>query len=142
MAVVNHDHEATSNGSGLEEKPLGTLLGDAVSQMGTLVRQEIELAKVEMKEELTKAGKAAGMGAAAAAAGHMALLFASLALAWLLTQFVNRASAFLVVGILYGIVAAVLAAGARTRARTIDPIPEQTVDTLKEDVQWAKALKN
>jgi uncharacterized membrane protein YqjE len=136
----------SSNGSQSEtvaaEKPLGALMGDVVTEMGTLVRQEIALAKVETKEELSKAGKAAGMGAAAVIAAHMALLFLSLALAWVLNQAINRALAFAIVGVLYAATAGLLGLMARNQAKTINPVPEQTVETLKEDMQWAKAQKN
>jgi uncharacterized membrane protein YqjE len=125
-----------------DEKPLGQLMGDVVSEMGTLVRQEIELAKFETKEELAKAGKAAGMFGAAAVAGHMALLFVSLALAWLLSQAINRAAVFAIIGILYALAAGLLAVTAKKQAQSINPVPQQTVETLKEDVQWAKAQKS
>jgi uncharacterized membrane protein YqjE len=144
--MVNYDTAAEDSslvvGSTTAEKPLGQLMGDVVSEMGTLVRQEIALAKVETKEELTKAGKVAGMFGGAAVAGHMALLFLSLALAWLLGQAINRAAAFAIVGILYALAAGLLALTARTQAQSINPVPEQTVETLKEDVQWAKAQKS
>ncbi len=124
------------------EKSLGQLMGDVVAEMGTLVRQEIALAKVETKEEIGKTGKAAGLFGGAALAGHMALLFLSLALAWLLSQVMNRALAFAVVGVLYALGSGLLALRGRQQARSISPMPEQTVETLKEDVQWAKAQRN
>jgi uncharacterized membrane protein YqjE len=124
------------------ERPLGQLLSDMTSELGTLVRQEIQLAKVETKEELGRAGKAAGSLVGAAIAAHMALLFLSLALAWLLDQAMNRALAFAIVGVIYVIGAAVLVSTGRRQAKLINPVPQQTVATLKEDVQWAKALKN
>jgi len=124
------------------EKSLGQLMGDVVAEMGTLVRQEIALAKVETKEEIGKTGKAAGFLGGAALAGHMALLFLSLALAWLLGQVMNRALAFALVGVLYALGSGFLALRGREQARSISPMPEQTVETLKEDVQWAKAQKN
>jgi len=117
-------------------------MGEVVSEMGTLVRQEIALAKVETKEELTKAAKAAGMFGAAAVAGHSALLFLSLGLAWLLSQAFNRAAAFAIVGILYAVAAGLLVRTAQIQMKTINPVPQQTVETLKEDVQWAKAQKS
>jgi hypothetical protein len=142
MAMSQNDQENGARGSAVADKPLSTLMGDMVSEMGDLVRQEIALAKIETKDELVKAGQAAGMGAGAGIAGHMALLFLSFALAWLMAQAMNTALAFLIVGIIYAAVAGLLALGARKRAKAINPVPEQTVETLKEDVQWAKAQKN
>ena len=83
------------------------------------MRQEIALAKVETKEELTKVGKAAGMVGAAVVAAHMALLFLSLALAWLLSQAINRAAAFAIVGVLYAAAAGLLGRN-RQEASSID----------------------
>jgi uncharacterized membrane protein YqjE len=124
------------------DRALGQLLSDMTSEFGTLVRQEIQLAKVETKEELGRAGKAAGSLVGAVIAALMALLFLSLGLAWLLDQAMNRALAFAVVGVVYVIGAGVLVATGRRQAKLINPVPQQTVATLKEDVQWAKARKN
>jgi uncharacterized membrane protein YqjE len=124
------------------DRPLGQLLSDMTTELGTLVRQEIQLAKVETKEELARTGKAAGSLAGAAIAAHMALLFLSFAVAWLLDQAINRALAFAIVGVVYVIGAAVLVAAGRRQAKLINPVPQQTVATLKEDVQWAKARKS
>jgi hypothetical protein len=65
-----------------------------------------------------------------------------LALAWLINQDMNRALAFAIVGLLYAAAAGVLATRARNQAKSINPIPQQTVETLKEDVQWAKAQRS
>jgi hypothetical protein len=83
---ISASNRNMETGPPLVDKPLGQLMGDVVSEMGTLVRQEIALARVETKEELVKAGRAGGMFGAAALAGHMALLFFSLGLAWVLSQ--------------------------------------------------------
>lgn len=140
---VSVDPQGVSPGAGDQaEKSLGELMGDVASDMGALMRQEISLAKVEAKEEIGKAGKAAGLFGGAALAGHMALLFLSLALAWLLSQMMNRALAFAIVGILYALISGLLALQGRQRAQSIHPMPEQTVETLKEDVQWAKAQRS
>jgi uncharacterized protein YoxC len=71
----------------------------------------------------------------------MTLLFASFALAWLLDQAINRALSFLIVAVLWGIAALILLSTAKKKAKQIEPLPE-TTQTLKEDVQWAKAQKN
>ena len=101
---VGPTDESPSVGADPSEKSLGQLMGEVVSDMGTLVRQEIELAKVETKEELGKAGKVAGAFGGAAVAAYMALLFLSLALAWLLSQTINRALSFAIVGLLYAFI--------------------------------------
>jgi hypothetical protein len=65
-----------------------------------------------------------------------------LALAWLLSQAINRAAVFAIIGILYALAAGLLAVTAKKQAQSINPVPQQTVETLKEDVQWAKAQKS
>ena len=71
----------------------------------------------------------------------MAVLFASLALAWLLDQAMNTALAFLLVAGLWSIVALVVLSTAKKRAKSVQALPE-TTRTLKEDVQWARAQKS
>jgi F0F1-type ATP synthase assembly protein I len=124
------------------DKSLGELFSTMTAELGTLVHQEIELAKVETKAEVSQAAKAGGMFAGAAFTAHMAWLFSSLALAWLLDHWMNRAFAFVIVGLLYAVIAGVLFAVGKTRLKQIDPVPHQTVETLKEDAQWAKAQKS
>jgi uncharacterized membrane protein YqjE len=114
MPPINASQSETS-----VDKPLGELMGDVVAELGTLVRQEIALAKLETKEELSKAGKVAGMASAAVVAGHMALIFLSLGLAWVMSQAVNRALAFALVGVLYAAAAGLLAVMAKKQAQTI-----------------------
>jgi uncharacterized membrane protein YqjE len=135
---------AATNGaaSDLRERKVGELVKLLSSQVSTLVRQEVELAKVEMAEKGKEAGVGAGMFAGAAVAGLLMLgsltafvvIVLALALPW-------WASA-LIVTALWGAAAAALALMGRTRMRRIGaPVPEQTVETVKEDVQWLKDRK-
>jgi F0F1-type ATP synthase assembly protein I len=124
------------------EKSLGQLFSELTSDLSTLMRKEVELAKVETKEEVSRAGKAGGMLGGGAFAGYLALLFLSFALAWLLDEWMHTALAFLIVGLLYAVVAAVLIVRGRARLQDVNPVPQQTVETLKEDVQWAKAQRS
>jgi len=123
------------------DKSLGELFGELTSEMGTLFRKEVELAKLEAKDELKQSGKAAGMFAGAGLGGWMAVLFLSLALAWLLDQAMNTALAFAIVGVLWAVVAAVLAKSGKKKMAAVKPLP-QTVETLKEDAEWAKTQKS
>jgi hypothetical protein len=122
-----------------DDRSLGELFGDLSRDFSTLMRQEVELAKTEIREEATKAGKAGGMLGGAAAAGYFCLLLASFALAWGLAELIPTGFAFLVVALLYGITAAALFVMGRSRLREVRPVPDDTVETLKEDVQWARA---
>jgi uncharacterized membrane protein YqjE len=136
------------DGSGLRtepkqaEKSLGELVGEMTGEVSALMRKEVELAKVEIKGQVSRAGKAGGMLGAGAVAGYFALLFVSLALAWLLDQAMPVALAFFLVGVLYGIGAAVLITRGREQMKHVDPVPRQTVETLKEDAEWVRAQKS
>jgi F0F1-type ATP synthase assembly protein I len=123
------------------EMSLGELFSEMTSELSTLFRKEVELAKVEGREEIKQAGAAAGMFAGAGLGAWMAILFASFALAWLLDQAMNTALAFLLVAVLWGIVALILLSIAKKKAKSVQALP-QTTRTLKEDVQWAKAQKS
>jgi hypothetical protein len=123
------------------DKSLGELFGDLGSELGTLVRKEIDLAKTETRQEVRRATQAGGAFATAAVSGLLCLWFASAALAWLLDQWINRAVAFLVVAIVWALVAAVTVKAGRRRVQQIEPMP-QTVESLKEDMEWAKQQKS
>jgi len=129
---VTADHGAP------QERSLGQLFGDLTGDMSELFRKEVELARVEVKQEAGRASKAALPGAGAAGAAMLAVLMLSFALAWGLAAIMPTGFAFLLVAVLYGIAAAVLFPMAKNRLQALSPVPEQTIETLKEDVQWAK----
>ncbi len=179
------------------ERPLSELLSELLGDVTSLFRQEVELAKAEVKQDVSRIAaaaredlegtraeiakvsaaakddlaeakqitKPAGMLGGAAGAGLIALLLLSFALAWGLAEVVPAGVAFLIVGLLYAIVAGVLFSVGKKKLQQVNlapdktmstlkavnlpertreslqqvtPVPEQTVETLKEDVQWAK----
>jgi len=120
------------------EKSLGELFGDLSSEFTDLLRAQLELAKVELRSEARKAGQTAGLFGGAIVAAYMALVLLSFALAWGLANVMDAGWAFLIVGAVYAIVAAILFVRGRDRAKELHPIPQQTVDSVKEDVQWAR----
>jgi hypothetical protein len=95
------------------------------------MRQEIELAKAELKQSGTRAGKGGGMLAGAGVAGHFVLLFLSLALWWALGTLMGLGWSAVVVAIIWGIIAAVLASMGRKELKKIQGMP-QTVETIQE----------
>jgi uncharacterized membrane protein YqjE len=116
---------------------VGDLLGNVVEDVTALVRQEIELARAELEGEAKKAGRAAGMFGAAGVAGWMFALFASLALMWTLNAWMPLGWAALIVAVLWAVAGAVAYARGKTEVRSIRG-PQQTIETVKEDVQWAR----
>jgi uncharacterized membrane protein YqjE len=122
----------------VEGRSVGDLLGKVTADLSTLMRKEVELAKVEIKEEATKAGKASGLLAGAGLVGYLVLVFAALALMFALDAAMPIGWAALITAIVLGVVSAVLFVVGRKQFQQVNPKPEQTVETLKEDVQWAK----
>jgi uncharacterized membrane protein YqjE len=125
-----------------ETRSLGQIVGDITSDMTTLVRQEIDLAKSEMKQEVSKLGKGAGMLGAAGLAGYFTLFFLSFALTYLLDNWMPLELGALIVALLWGIAAAVLALRGRKEIKQANPQLPVTQQTIKEDVQWAKTQKS
>jgi uncharacterized membrane protein YqjE len=123
------------------EESLGDLLSEMTSELSTLFRKEIELAKTEAQEQATTLGKAGAMFGGAALAAWLALVMLSLALAWLLDDVLNRALSFAMVGAVWAIAAFILQRSARHMLAALRGLP-QTKQTIKEDVEWAKAQKS
>jgi uncharacterized membrane protein YqjE len=137
--VAETAHDAHDESVPLEpDKSLGELFGQLSSDFGQLISTQVELAKLEIKEEANRAARSAGMMAAAAVAGVLTLLLASFTLAWGLNDLFDSIwLGFLIVTVLYAIVAAVLFAIGRGRLKDVKPMPE-TMNTVKEDLQWAR----
>jgi hypothetical protein len=116
----------------VEGNSVGALIGEVTKDLSTLMRQELELAKVEMKAEAKKAGQGAGMFGAAGFAGYMVALFLSIALMWALASAIPTGWAALIVAVLWGIVGAVAFVMGRKKFQQVNPKPERTVDTLSQ----------
>jgi hypothetical protein len=114
------------------ESSVGELISEVTSDLSKLVRQELELAKAEVKQEATKSGKAVGMLGGAGFAGYMVALFLSIALWWGLANVMDEGWAALIVAVLWAVIAAVLASIGRKRLREVNPKPERTIQTIKE----------
>jgi uncharacterized membrane protein YqjE len=132
---------ATTAGPG-DDRSVGEIVGDIATDLGNLVKQELELAKTEAKNEARRAGRGAGMVGGAALAAYLTLVFLSLCLMFLLNNWMHPAWAALIVAVLWGIVAAVLGMRGRKELQEFNPSLQTTQQTLKEDVQWAKDQKN
>ena len=120
------------------ERGVGELVKDLASQTSTLVRQEIQLAKAEVTEQGKTAGRGAGYYAGAGVAALLMLGALTALIIVVLDSFLGLWLAVLIVTVLWGIVAAVLAQMGRKEMRAATPPVPQTVETVKEDIQWAK----
>jgi len=140
-------YDATKDGATAADEPqdhrsLGQIVGDISTDFSTLVRQEIDLAKTEFKQEASTAGRGIGMLAGAAITGLLVMLFLSWALLWLLDNWMPVELAALIVALLWAIVTAVLASTGRKKLQQANPQLPQTQQTLKEDAAWARAQKD
>jgi uncharacterized membrane protein YqjE len=123
----------------LRERPVGELLKQLANETTTLVKQELELAKAEMREKAGKAGPGVGMWGVAGVTGLLALGSLTAFLILALDGAMPNWLAALIVGLVYAAIAGFLYLRGKQRVEEAgSPIPEQTVETLKEDVQWAK----
>ena len=116
----------------------GELAAEVAKDMSTLVRQEVALAKAELRQEAKTAGTAFGAFGGAGFAGYLVLVFVSLAMMWALGSTMALGWAALIVGAVWAVVAGVLALLGRSKLKAFNPKPERTIETVKEDVQWAK----
>jgi hypothetical protein len=127
---------------GLREQPIGELLKQLATETTTLVRQELDLAKAEVRQKGRQAGPGFGLigGAGAVALGAFGALTACFVLA--LDGAMANWLAALVVAVVYGAIAAFLYVRGKEKVEDAgSPVPEQTIETLKEDVEWAKHPK-
>ena len=117
---------------------VGELIGNISNDLSQLFRQEVELAKAELKQEASKAGKAAGFLGVAGFAGYLAVVLLSFALVFALANVMDAGWAALIVAVIWLIIGGVLFVSGRKKLKSVDPVPHRTVDTLKEDAQWLK----
>ena len=133
MATGNH----TENG--LRERPIGEVAKSLTSDLSLLLRQEIDLAKAEMAEKGRTAAPGLGMFGGAGIVGLCAAGAVTAFLILVLSTFLPDWAAALVVGAVLATVAYVLVQQGKERVADAGaPVPEQTIETLKEDVDWAK----
>lgn len=121
-----------------DDASLSDLLGELADDLGTLMRQEVQLARVELQREATKAGKAGALLAAAGVLGLATLLLVLWAASWALAEVMPTGLAFLLVALVVGAVAAVMAATGRRRFQQVETTPRTTMTTLKEDKEWLR----
>ena len=121
----------------MSEQTLGELVSSATRDLSTLMRQEVELAKLEIKRDVVNAGKGAGLLGGAGALGALGGIFLSIGAAYALNLVMPTWAAFLVVGAVYLVLAAVLGLVGKKSLTKIGP-PTKTIETVKDDLAWAK----
>jgi hypothetical protein len=132
MASVGGDQE-------LRDRSTAELLKQLSNDTTTLVRQEIELAKAEVAQKGKKAGLGAGLFGGAGVVGLLALGALTACLILALDTGMKAWLAALSIAAVYGAIAGVLALTGKGKVQeATPPVPEQTKDSVKEDVQWAK----
>jgi hypothetical protein len=119
-------------GQDITNTSVGEMIGQVTQDLSLLMRQELDLAKAEARQEITKSGKAAGLLGGAGFAGYMVLLFGSIAAWWGLANVMDQSWAALIVTGVWAVVGAVLFAVGRGRMKQVNPKPELTVETVKE----------
>lgn len=124
------------------DKSLGDLIGRLTSDFGDLVTDHIDLAKAEIKHEVTTAGKGAGMLGAGAIAALVAVIMLSAAAAWGLSEVMAPGLAFLIVGAVWAAVAAGLAFSGKSELEDVEVAPRQTQAELRRDREWLKTQTN
>ena len=113
------------------DRSWGELLSEVTGELSTLMRQEVELAKAELQQSASRAGKGAGMLGGAAVAGYFVLLFASIALWWAVGAATGLGWSAVIVAVLWAVIGGVLAAAGRASLRSVRGLP-RTADSVKK----------
>jgi uncharacterized membrane protein YqjE len=133
---VTQDVGSARPGQSADSRSIGELLSDVTDDFGRLVRQQIDLAKAELKEQAVATRQAAIMLGTAAVAGLLVLVLMSFAIVYALSEIMPPGWAALIVAVIWAVVAGVTFSTGRQRMKQISPIPQKTVETVKEDMQW------
>ncbi len=138
MAYPSPERSSRSRPAG-DERSLGELVKDLAEETRTLFRQETDLARAELSEKVGQARDGAVSFAVAAVAGLGAFAALTACLILALSYAIAPVFAALVVAFAYGVIAGAAALRGRGQVRSATPmVPQQTVETLKEDVRWLK----
>jgi uncharacterized membrane protein YqjE len=124
--------------TGNQQEGLGTIFAGILKDLQDLLRGEIQLAKTELREDVAAMGKGAGVLAAAALFGLTGFIFLMLGVTYLLNKWVQMWIAAGIVAVALLLVAAILAGSGRKQLSAANLKPEQTIESLKEDKEWAK----
>ncbi len=121
-----------------DERSLGELFSELAGETGTLIRQEVALAQVELTQKATKVGKNVGYLVVGGAVAYAALLALLTAAVIGLGTLIGYGFSALIVGIVVAVAAGILIMSAINALKNVDVTPHETVETIKEDAQWLK----
>lgn len=121
-----------------QDRSIGELFSELATETGTLIRKEVELAKIELSQKANRVGRNIGYLVLGGAVAYAALLALLAAIIIVLANVIPWWAAAFVVAVVVGIVAAVMVSKALAALKQTELAPRQTTETLKEDVQWAK----
>src|SRR6476619_1381478 len=113
------------------DRSLGALISEVTEDLSTLMRQELELAKAELQQTATRAGRGVGMLGGAGVAGYFVLLFVSIALWWAIGSATGLGWSAVIVAVIWAIIAAILITVGRSSLKSVRGIPK-TADTMKK----------
>jgi len=119
-------------------RPVSQVLQDIVGNIQEIIRAEFHLAKAEMKEEGSKAAIGAGVIAAGAMLAMYSGAFLLLAAVYALSMILTPWQSALIVGVVTGVAGAILVSAGRRRLKEVHPTPQRTVETMKENLEWAE----
>ena len=122
----------------MENRPLGDLFGDLATDMSSLVRQEVALAKLEITQKAKYLGRNVGYLVVGGAVAYAGLLAVIAAIIMLLDNYMPAWGAALLVGVVVALIAWMMIGKAMSALQQADLTPHETVETLKEDATWMK----
>ncbi len=125
--------------AGDNSRSIADVLQDILANVQGIIRAEVRLAKTEVTEEATKAGRAAGMLAGGAVAAVFTIWLLLLTLLFALGTVVPMWAAALILFVITGAATAFLLAAGKKRFAAVHATPEKTIETMKENVEWAKS---
>jgi hypothetical protein len=137
--MTTYNMPVTPSSDDPHQRSLGELFSDLTRESATLVRQEFALARAEIVQKASRISKEVGMIAAGGAVAYAGLIVFLLGVAFGLVALGMAAwAAYLLVGFVVGIIGGLIAWQGLSGLKYVDPVPHDTIETLKEDARWAK----
>lgn len=121
-----------------QDQSIGAMIGELVGDVQDLIRGEVNLAKQEVKDEAKAAGTGIGLMVGAGVLALVGLFFVGLTLTYALAIWMPSWAAALIVAAIFLIGGFILFNTGKGRLQQVDPVPRQTIESVKEDAEWVK----